>query len=98
MWESAPSLVRRGGRVSFFAGLPAEARVSFLAARLHYDEVQLLAPFHFTPADVRAAYELIAAHAFPLSRLISHVYPLGEIAVAFDKLDAGEGLKVLIEP
>ncbi len=29
MWESAPSFVRRGGRVSFFAGLPAEARVSF---------------------------------------------------------------------
>ena len=98
MWESAPSLVRRGGRVSFFAGLPAEARVSFSASRLHYDEVQLLAPFHFSPADVRAAFELIAAHAFPLSRLISHVYPLGEIAVAFEKLDAGEGLKVLIEP
>ncbi len=98
MWESAPSLVRRGGRVSFFAGLPAEARVSFSASRLHYDEVQLLAPFHFSPADVRAAFELIAAHAFPLSRLISHVYPLGEIAEAFEKLDAGEGLKVLIEP
>ena len=98
MWESAPSLVRRGGRVSFFAGLPPEARVSFSAARLHYDEVQLLAPFHFSPADVRAAFELIAAHAFPLSRLISHVYPLGEIAAAFGKLDAGEGLKVLIEP
>ncbi len=34
MWESAPSLVRRGGRVSFFAGLPGDARVNFLAARL----------------------------------------------------------------
>jgi L-iditol 2-dehydrogenase len=98
MWESAPSLVRRGGRVSFFAGLPAEARVSFLAARLHYDEVQLLAPFHFTPADVRAAFDLIATHALPLTQLISHVYPLGEIATAFAKLDGGEGLKVLIEP
>ncbi len=98
MWESAPSFVRRGGRVSFFAGLPLEARVSFIAARLHYDEVQLLAPFHFAPADVRAAFELIAAQALPLSRLISDVYPLGEIAAAFCKLDAGEGLKILIEP
>jgi L-iditol 2-dehydrogenase len=98
MWESAPAFVRRGGRVSFFAGLPGEARVSFLAARLHYDEVALLAPFHFTPADVRAAFELIAARALPLSRLISHVYPLGEIAEAFSKLDSGIGLKVLIEP
>jgi L-iditol 2-dehydrogenase len=98
MWERAPSLVRRGGRVSFFAGLPADARVSFLAARLHYDEVQLVAPFHFRPADVREAFELIAARALPLERLISHVYPLAQITTAFEDLDAGKGLKVLIEP
>jgi L-iditol 2-dehydrogenase len=98
MWESAPSLVRRGGRVSFFAGLSAETHVSFLAARLHYDEVTLLAPFHFTPAAVRAAFELIAGHALPLTALISHVYPLGEIANAFALLDEGAGLKMLIEP
>lgn len=98
MWESAPALVRRGGRVSFFAGLPGDARVSFLAARLHYDEVALLAPFHFTPADVRAAYELIAARELPLTRLISGTYPLAEIATAFARLDAGDGMKVLIQP
>jgi L-iditol 2-dehydrogenase len=98
MWEQAPSLVRRGGRVSLFAGLPGDARVSFLAARLHYDEVRLLAPFHFTPRDVREAFERIAAHALPLGRLISHVYPLDRIASAFEDLDAGVGLKALIEP
>lgn len=98
MWESAPSFVRRGGRVSFFAGLPSEARISFLAARLHYDEVQLVAPFHFTPADVRAAFELIAAHALPLQRLITRTFSLDRIGEAFERLDAGEGLKVLIEP
>jgi L-iditol 2-dehydrogenase len=98
MWESAPSFVRRGGRVSFFAGLPSDARVCFDAARLHYDEVQLLAPFHFRPADVRAAFELIAARVLPLQRLISRSYPLGEIAAAFERLDLGDGPKLLIEP
>jgi L-iditol 2-dehydrogenase len=98
MWERAPSLVRRGGRVSFFAGLPAEARVSFDAARLHYDEVQLIAPFHFTPRDVRSAYELIASHALPLSGLISDTYSLDRIADAFHRLDTGDALKLLIEP
>ena len=91
MWESAPSLVRRGGRVSFFAGLPAEARVSFLAARLHYDEVQLIAPFHFSPADVRVARDAIVAHQLPLSRLISDVYSLDDLAVAFRKLERAKG-------
>jgi L-iditol 2-dehydrogenase len=98
IWESAPSLVRRGGRVSFFAGLPAEARVSFLAARLHYEGVQLLAPFHFRPADVREAYELIAARVLPLPRLITHAFRLSEIVDAFATLDSGEGMKALIEP
>ncbi|MBV8531257.1 MAG: zinc-binding dehydrogenase, partial [Candidatus Eremiobacteraeota bacterium] len=98
MWESAPSLVRRGGTVSFFAGLPAAARVTFLAARLHYDEVRLSAPFHFTPADVREARELIVTRALPLTKLISDVYPLERIADAFKRLDAGDGMKALIEP
>lgn len=98
MWESAPSLVRRGGVVSFFAGLPADTRVTFLAARLHYDEVRLLAPFHFTPADVRAAFELISARALPLERLVLQAYPLADIATAFHDLDGGIGLKALIEP
>ena len=87
-----------GGRVSFFAGLPGDARVNFLAARLHYDEVQLLAPFHFSPADVRVAYELIAELDLPLERLISHVYRLEEIGTAFERLDAGEGMKAMIQP
>lgn len=98
LWEAAPSLVRRGGTVAFFAGLPAETRVSFLAARLHYDEVRLIAPFHFRPADVRAAFELIAQHALPVTSLVSHTYSLDRISAAFHELDAGVGLKFLIEP
>lgn len=98
MWEAAPALVRRGGRVSFFAGLPAQTRVGFAAARLHYDEVQLVSPFHFTPADVREAYQLIAARDLPLERLISHVYRLADIATVFERLDAGEGMKAMIQP
>jgi L-iditol 2-dehydrogenase len=98
LWETAPSMVRRGGTVSFFAGLPAETTVSFLAARLHYDEVRLVAPFHFRPADVRSAFELIAQRALPLTWLVSHAYSLDQIASAFRELDAGAGLKFLIEP
>lgn len=98
MWERAPALVRRGGRVSFFAGLPAQTRVSFDASRIHYDEVQLIAPFHFTPADVRAAYELIAGGTLPLTRLISDRYALDRIGDAFQRLDTGDAMKLLIEP
>jgi len=98
VWEAAPELVRRGGTVSFFGGLPESARVSFSAERVHYDEIRLISPFHFTPADVRRAYELIVAHALPLSSLLSDSYRLDDVALAFARLDRGEGMKALIEP
>ncbi len=98
VWESAPELVRRGGTVSFFGGLPASSRVSFAAARLHYDEVRLVSPFHFSPRDVRRAYDLIVTHAIAVTRLISDSYRLADVAAAFGVLDAGAGLKMLIEP
>lgn len=99
MWERAPSLVRRGGAVSFFAGLPSATRVIFDAARLHYDEVRLIAPFHFTPGDVRTAFELIASGALPLQQFISGVYPLEQVGDAFARLDAGgDALKLAIVP
>jgi L-iditol 2-dehydrogenase len=98
VWERLPDLVRRGGTVSFFGGLPSGTRVSFEALRLHYDQVRLIAPFHFAPRDVRRAFELIVAQALPVTRLLSHEYPLADIAEAFARLDAGEGMKMLIRP
>jgi len=97
VWELAPSLVRRGGVVSFFGGLPADARVSFVASRMHYDEVRLVSPFHFTPRAVASAFALLRERAFDCTRLISHRYRLDRIVDAFAGLDGGVGLKVAIE-
>lgn len=98
VWESTPELVRRGGTVSFFGGLPAEAHISLSASRLHYDQIRLVSPFHFAPHDVRQAYDAIVARAIPVVRLLSHTYRLADLGTAFERLDAGEGLKLLIEP
>lgn len=98
VWEAAPMMVRRGGIVSFFGGLPSTARVSFLAARMHYDEVRLVSPFHFTPRAVRRAYELLASREIDPAALVSASVPLDRIADVFERLDAGEGIKFAIAP
>lgn len=98
VWESAPSLVRRGGIASFFGGLPGSAKVSFLAARMHYDQVRLISPFHFTPAAVRKAYEILITGELNVEALVSQRFALEEIAQAFAHLDRGEGIKLSIEP
>ncbi len=98
VWEDAPNLVRRGGTVSFFGGLPATTRVSFSASRIHYDEVRLIAPFHFRPASVLQAYRVLTEGEIDPLPLISAAAPLREITGVFERLDGGEGLKFLIEP
>lgn len=98
VWEAAPMMVRRGGIVSFFGGLPSTSRVSFLAARMHYDEVRLVSPFHFTPRAVKRAYDLLATHAIDPSPLVSGSVTLERIGDVFERLDAGEGIKFAIQP
>lgn len=98
VWESAPAMVRRGGTVSFFGGLPASTRVSFLAARMHYDEVRLVSPFHFTPRAVRRAYEYLAHGDIDPRPLISGAVALADIERVFERLDGGEGIKFAVRP
>ncbi len=98
VWESAPALVRRGGTVVLFGGLPAGTRVSFDAARLHYDEVKLVSPFHFTPRAVRRAYDLLAGRELNVEALISERFPLRELGAAFQRLAEGSGVKYALVP
>lgn len=98
VWESAPDWVRRGGTVSLFGGLAGGTRVSFEAGRLHYDEVRLISPFHFTPRGVREAFELLTVAKLDVEPLISERFALDRVADAFASLDSGHGLKYAIVP
>lgn len=98
-WEAAVQLARPGGRVLLFGGLPAEAQVSFPAYRLHYEEVDVRGSFHYTTADVREAYGLLAREAGRLAGLITHRWSLAEVEELFRRLDQGmDALKVAVLP
>src|SRR5260370_38242123 len=56
-WKQALAMVRRGGVVNFFSGLPAGTRVEIEPAALHYSKVKLTSPFHHTPRFIAAALE-----------------------------------------
>jgi L-iditol 2-dehydrogenase len=98
VWEAAPDLARRGGTVSFFGGLPADAKALFTASRLHYDEVRLVSPFHFTPSAVKRARDLLVEKKIDPLPLITETVPLAEIATVFERLKNGEGIKFAVTP
>ncbi len=98
IWEGSPSLARRGGTVLLFGGCPTGTRACFDAGRIHYDEIKLVGAFHFTPSDVREAYNLLASGRLNVSKLISGSYHLDDLQTAFDELIGGRGIKFAIIP
>jgi L-iditol 2-dehydrogenase len=98
VWEAALFLARPGGQVVLFGGCSSGTTVAFDTYRLHYDQVRILSPFHFTPKAVRRAYELLVSGKIPASKLISGTYPLAQLPYAFDLLQRGEGIKYAIIP
>lgn len=82
-WERALSLVRPGGTVLAFGGLPREARVAVDPYRIHYEEVQLLGAFHHTPRHVRAALVFLGSGAVPFERLVTHRVELEGVSALF---------------
>lgn len=98
VWQQAVDLCRRGGRVILFGGCPKGSTVTFDTARLHYDQITLHSPFHFTPAAVRRAYELLAEGKIQGRALITSAFPLDRVADVFRMLQTGDCVKYALIP
>jgi L-iditol 2-dehydrogenase len=83
-WRDAIALVRPGGTVVVFGGLPRDARPQVDAYRLHYDELTVRGAFHHTPATVRAALGFLASGAYPWERLVTHRVLLADLPALFE--------------
>ncbi len=82
-WTDAAELVRPGGTVVMFGGLPRDARPPVDAYRLHYEELTVRGSFHHTPATVRAALAFLASGAYPWHRLVTHRVLLDDLPSLF---------------
>jgi L-iditol 2-dehydrogenase len=97
-WEDAFGRVRRGGRVVFFGGCPVNTTLSVDTRRMHYDNLTLLAPFHFRPRDVRRAFELLCERKLGFDRIVNARRPLSELAEVFAMMERGGVLKCAVIP
>jgi len=97
-WEEAITLLRRGGEALLFGGCEPGTRIAVDTERLHYDEIVLKGGFHYTPASVRHAWELIRSGAVNLEPLVDDRLPLEALPRAFERMRRREALKVAIVP
>jgi L-iditol 2-dehydrogenase len=82
-WLDAVQLVRPGGTVVLFGGLPRDARPPIDAYRAHYEELTLRGSFHHTPQTVRAALTFLASGAYPWELLVTHRVALEGLPALF---------------
>ena len=96
-WDSALRLVRPGGTVLAFGGLPSGSRVAIDPYRIHYEEVRLVGAFHHTPRHFRSALGFLASDAYPFERLVTHRVGLEGVAALFDDTPR-DYLKAAVRP
>jgi len=95
--QQAVEMVRKGGRVVLFGGLPkANPMTALDANRIHYGEIEVVGSFSYQPVAHERALELLRRKQIPSDLLITHRFPLERIAEAFKVASSGESLKVMI--
>ena len=83
-WQRAVALVRPGGTVALFGGLPGGTSVAFDAYRLHYEAITLRGVFHHAPRHVRAAIDLVTRDPSPYRALLTHSYALDDVVAPLE--------------
>jgi L-iditol 2-dehydrogenase len=98
-WQQALAMVRRGGVVNFFSGLPSGTNVSIDPAAIHYSEIKLISPFHHTPRFIREALEAIRRGDIVGQDFVTEEIRLIELPQAFERMKSRSGeIKLAVRP
>lgn len=97
--EQALQMLARGGRISFFGGLPKDNPTITLDSNLvHYSELTIVGANGSSPEHNKRALRLIADGKVPVKDLITHLLPLDQVLEGIGIVQRGEAIKVTIEP
>jgi L-iditol 2-dehydrogenase len=98
-WKQALAMVRRGGVVNFFSGLPTSTRVEIEPAVIHYSELKLISPFHHTPRFIREALEAIRRGDISAHDFVTEEIRLADLPQAFERMKSRSGeIKLAVRP
>lgn len=95
--SQAVEIVRKGGKVALFGGVPKSDPLTHLDAnRIHYGEIEVVGAFSYHPTYHELALEMIRRRLIPSETLITHTFPIDEINQAFEMAASGSALKVIV--
>ena len=98
-WRMALAMVRRGGVVNFFSGLPSGTNVEIEPAAIHYSEIKLISTFHHTPRFFREALEAIRRGDISAHDFVTEEIRLADLPQAFERMKSRSGeIKLAVRP
>ena len=90
-------LMNYGGRVNFFAGIPAHLQPVALDTNIvHYKELYLTGSTRSSIAQYRKVLQFVTQKLINLDNLITHRYSINDIYAAFDNASKAKGIKHII--
>ena len=96
---NAVEMVRKGGTVVLFGGLPkANPMTTLDGNKIHYGEVRVIGAFSYHPTMHALALDAIQRGLIPAQKLITHTLPLAQVNEGFEIAASGQGLKVIVTP
>lgn len=88
-------IVRDGGRLVLFGGVPRGSTITIDPNRLHYGEISVIGSYNCTVEEANDAAKLLKV--FPFEDMITHRYPLKQAYLGFKSYQQKQGIKTVIE-
>jgi len=95
----ALEIVKKKGRVSFFAGLPKDrGKVALDTNKIHYSEVSVFGAFASHRSQFVRALQMAASGEVDLAKFVTHKFKLDDISEALEVARAKKGVKLVVTP
>lgn len=91
-------MVKKGGLVVFFGGVPKGSMTELDCNLIHYNNIWIKGHFGASYIQSKKAFELAITPAFPTEKFITHILPLDKINEGIQLTRTGEAIKVVLHP
>lgn len=91
-------MVRKGGLVVFFGGVPKGSMTELDCNLIHYNNIWIKGHFGASYSQSKRAFQLAISPTFPTEKFITHILPLDKITEGIQLTKTGEAIKVVLHP
>lgn len=92
------NMVKDGGSLVIFGGVPPNTIMSIDPNIIHYSEINITGSIDSTLMEFKKALELISIGKIKVKSLVSHIISLDKLMHGFELMGRGESLKILVKP